>query len=376
MAKFLGFNENDAAKIMGLAAYGDAKRFESAFEEILSIDDGAPFRVNNRLMKFRVENYQGLEALFQLPKIDTASDLTPQHADVAAALQEATDRTMGSLSKHLRAITDETKLCLAGGVALNCVANAYLMRQNEFERLFVQPAAHDAGTALGAAYYIAHQMLGTGNQFEMTDCFLGPQYDDRSVLNALRAQDVSFQRMEHIDRHVASLIADGKIVGWFQGRLEFGPRALGNRSVLADPRRADIKDLLNVCVKNRETFRPFGASILAEHVPEWFHEFETDSISAEFMLIAYNVKAAVASRIPAVVHVDQTCRIQIVSRAGNPCFYRLLKEFHNITGVPLVLNTSFNDSEPIVCSPEDAIRTLKSTRLDFLAAGNYLAWSD
>jgi carbamoyltransferase len=273
--------------------------------------------------------------------------------------------------------TGLTKLSLAGGCALNSVANGKIFERTGFRDVFVQPAAGDNGTAIGAAFYVEHAVLGRPRRFVMRDAYTGPGFDDGQVAGAIEAARgngwdpaVQVRRLEdpELYRQVAADIAAGKVVGWFQGRMEFGPRALGNRSIVADPRRADMKDVLNKRIKHRETYRPFAPSVLEEKTTEIFERGEP----SPFMLMVYKVKESQRSRIPAVTHVDNTGRLQTVSAATNPRYHALISEFERQTGVPLVLNTSFNEHEPIVATPTDALNCYLKTKMDVLALGNWV----
>jgi carbamoyltransferase len=260
-------------------------------------------------------------------------------------------------------------LCFAGGVALNCVTNELIRQSGEFSDVFIPSAPHDAGTAIGAAFavYCAKQKAGPkrGNSTP----YLGPAFSRREILAAVKSAGLTARISKTPARDAAEMIAAGKIVAWFQGRMEFGPRALGNRSLLADPRRPDMRNILNQKVKHREDFRPFAPSVMAERADEWF-EIGAHTKSHEFMLFASAVKAGLRDRIPAVLHHDGTARLQLVRRESNPRFHELLSHFHQRTGVPLVVNTSFNDSEPIVCTPADAIVTFRKSGIDALFMDN------
>jgi carbamoyltransferase len=297
------------------------------------------------------------------PRRRPGEPLTPRHADIAAALQKVTDKALLDLAAALRQRTASSRLCLAGGVALNCVSNRVVQESGLFEELYIQPAAHDAGTALGAAAWLWCQRSGGDRSFVLQHPYLGPGYSDAELIAALEHSGLRYRRSADPAVEAAALIADGDVVGWFQGRMEVGPRALGNRSLLADPRRPDMREVINEKVKHRESFQPFAPAVLAERAADWFR-IPGRSRSSDFMLFAYDARPEQATRIPAVVHADGTSRIQTVRRETNPLFHRLIAEFEHRTGVPLVLNTSFNDSEPIVCSPEDALRTFGDTRID------------
>jgi carbamoyltransferase len=269
---------------------------------------------------------------------------------------------------------DTDNLCLAGGVALNCRANQILQENGPFTNVFVQPAANDAGTAVGAAYWIWHQEFNHPKADGMTSAYLGPSYAAAELEDAIKASGLKYHHSRDVIGETAQLLADGSIVGWFQGRMELGPRALGNRSLLADPRDPKMPDKINQKVKHRESFRPFGPSITEEEAPRWFQLPGNDCVPspADFMLSTYTVRPEQVRRIPAVVHCDQTSRIQIVRKHTNPAYHALLDTFGSLTGVPLLLNTSFNDSEPIVCSPTDALNTFCNTQIDCLVLGDFV----
>jgi len=263
---------------------------------------------------------------------------------------------------------------MAGGVALNSSFNGKVLPNTGFKDIYIHPAAGDAGTALGVAYYIYHQLLGRPRAYVLSAPYTGPQYGDAMIADQLDGYGVigNSYDQEELCRQTARLIADGKIVGWFQGRMEWGPRALGNRSILADPRRDDMKDMLNARIKYREKFRPFAPSVLLEATGEYFDQDYPDP----FMVKVYNVRPEKRRVIPAVTHIDGTGRLQTVDQAANPLYWQLIKEFENLTGVPIVLNTSFNENEPIVCQPKEAIECFLRTKMDALVIGNHLIRKD
>jgi carbamoyltransferase len=358
----LGFSSYDASKVMGLAAYGDPKVFRGQFESILRVGK-EDYAVNPEFLLFHPSNFAKLEAMFGPPRYD--SDLQPFHANIAAALQEATDAAVMALVRRLKRKVPFDNLCLAGGVALNCVTNEVIRQSGDFRHVFIPSAPHDAGTAVGAAYVVHCAKQKRPPQRGNATPYLGPEFKRREILAAVKAAGLKFRRSKAPAREAADMIADGKIVAWFQGRMEFGPRALGNRSLLADPRRPDMRQILNQKVKHREDFRPFAPSVMAELADEWF-DVGAHLRSHEFMLFACRVRSGLRDRIPAVVHHDGSARVQLVSRQSNPAFHDLLSCFQARTGVPLVVNTSFNDSEPIVCTPTDAIVTFRKSGIDAL----------
>ncbi|MSU74255.1 carbamoyl transferase [Candidatus Kaiserbacteria bacterium] len=374
ISKYIGFTEYDSSKIMGLAAYGNADHFYPVFQRLVTLQPEGAFTIDNEVMRFRLDDCSQLEEVFGIKKIDSPSNVRKDHEDIAAALQKITDDIVIHIATFLKERTGSKNLCLAGGVALNCVSNGRIMNSGLYKSIYVQPAANDAGTALGAAFHIWNEVLGHKRSFVMRHAYWGPEYSDAEILSALKQKKVAhYRKARDIAKEVAALLADGNIIGWFQGRAEWGPRALGDRSLLADPRRTDMKMILNERIKRREHFRPFAPSILENQADTWLvMPKNCTSISNESMVINFDVKKAMQKKIPAVTHVDGTSRAQLVSKKGNPLYYKLISNFYKQTGVPLVLNTSFNDNEPIVNSPNDAIATFLRTKMDYLAIGNYL----
>ena len=376
---FLGFRRNhDECKVMGLASYGDPTVFRSAFDSLVDVtDEGFTFDLDK--LRFRHEkDFSGLTPLFGAPRFPGEELEYEQnkgrHANIAASLQEVTDKAFISLARRCQRETDTDKLCIAGGVALNCVANGVVAREGIFDDIWIQPAAHDAGTALGAAYELYHR-YSDNEAPKGTSVYLGPSYDKDECWQAIekfRLTETQVEIKDSIEESVAKLVAEGNVVAWFQGALEWGPRALGNRSILADPRNKEMRDIINQRVKHREDFRPFCPSVLSEEADQWFDFGGSPVHAAEYMLVAYPTHPEKAKTIPSVVHIDGTSRIQLVCKEVAPQYHRLISAFRDLTGVPIVLNTSFNDREPIVCTPEDAIRCFLVTEIDYLALGPYL----
>lgn len=364
MSTHLGFSHYDASKVMGLAAYGNPEVFRREFQSALRVgkDD---YAVSPEFLGFNSNKFAKLDALFGPPRY-MDSEILPRHADIAAALQEATNAAVMALVRRLKRKVPFDKLCLAGGVALNCVTNELVRQSREFSDVFIPSAPHDAGTAIGAALVVHCAKQKSPPERGNSTPYLGPAFNRREILAAVKSAGLTPRRSKSPARDAADMIADGKIVAWFQGRMEFGPRALGNRSLLADPRRPDMRHILNQMVKHREDFRPFAPSVMAERADEWFDIGGTHSTSHEFMLFACGVKPERRDRIPAVVHRDGSARVQLVRRESNPDFHELISCFFARTGVPLVINTSFNDSEPIVCTPTDAIVTFRKSGIDAL----------
>jgi carbamoyltransferase len=381
--QYLGFHKyGDEYKMMGLSAYGEP-RYSREIAELIDTRDGR-FRLDlNRLIDVskdgemtwdRGEPRQGLifsQNLVEMfgPARTPRSEIEPRHADMAASVQTVLERNYLALLNYVARVTRQKRVCLAGGVALNCVANGMILEKTQFQDVYVQPAAHDGGTSIGAALYVQHQTLRRPRSFVMRHVYYGPEYSEAEMRAELDASGVVYRRLQtpELVDEVAREIANGKIAGWFQGRMEFGPRALGNRSILADPRRADMKDVLNTRIKYREPFRPFCPSILAEATGEYF---EIDHPSP-FMVMAYKIKPSKRSAIPAVTHGDGTGRLQTVERDVNPLYWQLIKKFDDLTGVPVLLNTSFNENEPIVNTPREGLDCFLRTQMDVFAMGPF-----
>lgn len=361
LSQYSGFSEYDACKTMGLAAYGDPARFRDAMSALFTRYSDGVYHIDAEVARFRLDDFAPLENLFGPARYD-GQDLCQHHYDVAAALQEATSEAMLILSRRAAQVAGSNRLCLAGGVALNCVCNAAINREGGFDDIYIPPAPHDAGTAVGAALQAWHARHGMPAQVTQS-AFLGPSFGDEACDDAIDEQRLDPEDTDGMVEAVVDLLCEGKIVGWFQGQMEFGPRALGNRSLVADPRRADMRDIINRKVKHREDFRPFAPSVLKEEAAKWF-DIGPMTVSHGYMLYTVPVRPEFAALIPAVLHVDGTARVQIVDRQDNPVYHRLISAFAERTGVPMLLNTSFNDSEPIVCSPRDALATFTKTSID------------
>ncbi|MFN7971588.1 MAG: carbamoyltransferase N-terminal domain-containing protein [Acidobacteriota bacterium] len=369
----LGFEVNEGeGKVMGLAPYGTA-RMKKDFAEVLHVGTDGSFVLDMSYFAFLEKLWMGsakLEKLFG-PARKPGEPLTEHHKDLAASLQATLEDAALALAQAAFRATGSKKLCLAGGVALNCVANGRIAKEGPFEELFVQPASGDDGGALGAALYASYVDLGLPRQDPPGTASLGPEYGADEIALICRAYGVPSRRLtaDEIVRETADLIAGEKIVGWFQGRMEFGPRALGNRSILATPKRADMKDVLNARVKHREEFRPYAPAIPIESAPDYFDLRQ----QSPYMLLAVAVHPERRAEIPAVTHVDGTARVQTVNEAEHPLYYRLLKELGRITGTPVVLDTSFNvKGEPVVCAPEHALDCFLGTEIDALVLGDHL----
>ena len=369
---WLGFHPNaDEGKVMGLAPYG-TDRYLPVMRDLVRLEPGGLFRVNLRWFAYHLEGSVPWSRRFQErfgPPRVPESEITDHHQDVAFGVQAVTEEAALHMACALHQLTGQTNLALAGGVALNSVMNARLLAETPFEHIYIQPAAGDAGNALGAALHVWHEVLGRPRRWRMEHAFFGPEYVDGDFKELLTSRKLAFREVADPPSEAADLLSRSKIVGWFQGRAEVGPRALGARSILADPRRAEMKDIVNAEVKHREGFRPFAPSVLDEKGPEYFDGYYPNP----FMLLVLPIKHEKLAVIPAVTHVDGTGRLQSVDRRGNPVFHRLIQEFERRTGVPVVLNTSFNlRGEPIVHRPEEALADYLNTGMDALFLGNYL----
>jgi carbamoyltransferase len=372
VTKYLGFGRFEEGTVMALAATG-CPTYAAKFRELIHLKSDGQFSIN---LDFVSYNTHGLIRPFKRIFTDTFGPprrpdepIADRHRDLAYALQSTVEATILHIVRALSRSCPSRDLCLSGGVALNCVANARILSDSDYKSIWVPPCASDSGAPLGSALWHYHQTLGHPRGFELTHPFYGLAYSDSEITSALRHAGLTPQRMSEHDlvSRVARDLAEGKIVGWFQGRFEMGPRALGNRSILADARNGAIRDQLNTRVKNREAFRPFAPAVLVERVSEFFEINQSDP----FMAIAPRVRADKTHLIPAAVHVDGTARIQTVDRAVNPRFYGVIEEFAKLTKIPVILNTSFNQREPMVARPEDAISCYLRTGTDVLVLGDF-----
>ncbi|MHB2024065.1 MAG: carbamoyltransferase family protein [Mycobacteriales bacterium] len=372
LTTFLGFQANsDEGKVMGLAPYG-SDRFAHDLRRLVRLRCDGRFRIDLRYFGWQREAAAvsgRFTARYGPPRVPE-TELTARDKDLAYAIQDLLEAAALHVARGLRSRCGSANLCLSGGVALNSVMNQRLLDEAGFEQIFVQPAASDAGNALGAALWVWHQVMGRPRAWSMHHAYWGHVHSDTDYIQALDAAGLGYRRVSDPAATAAQLIADGRVVGWFQGRAEVGPRALGARSILADPRRAEMRDIVNDRVKRREWFRPFAPSVLHEHGAEYFDGYRL----TPFMLLVQPVRADKRQAVPAITHVDGTARPQSVLAETNPLFHRLIDEFNRRTGVPLVLNTSFNlRGEPIVHSPADAIADYQRSAMDALFLGPYLA---
>lgn len=371
---FLGFRPNSAEyKVMGLAPYG-TPRFLNEMRRLIDIKQDGSFALNldyfthDRNLAFY--NERVFARIFGFPRRDPDAPIEQHHKDLAMSLQRITEEVVLNAARHIHEETGLTDLCLAGGVALNCVANGRIIKETPIKRIFVQPAAGDAGGALGAALIVWIKSFNKKRAFTWEHCFWGPTYDDERIKYLLEREHIPHRHLTRAEllEEVARLIEQNAVIGWFQGHAEWGPRALGNRSIIADARRAENKDRVNLKIKFRESFRPFAPSVLEERASEYF---DIDSPSP-YMLITAQVKPD-KRHIPAVTHCDGSARMQTVNRKSNPLYYDLLKTFEQRTGCPVIINTSFNvRGEPIVLTPEDAWHCFLNTKMDYLVMGSFI----
>jgi carbamoyltransferase len=393
MTQYLGFpNYGDEYKVMGLAAYGKP-RYIDQMRKIVNLEKNGRFSINLIFFRFHKEKSsfewssgspffenlfsEKLETLLG-PKREPGTFISQYHKDIASSVQAMYEEAFFHILNHLHQSCRIDNLSLAGGCAMNSVANGKITKKTPFKKVYIQAAAGDAGGAIGAAFYVWHQRLGNKRSFAMDHAFWGPHFSSHEIESlfelrkeANRLQQYKTERLRNkneLCERTASALADGKVVGWFQGRTEWGPRALGNRSILCDPRRSDMRDILNRKIKRRESFRPFAPSILSEKTKEWF---ETDQ-DVPFMMQVYQVRKEKSHLIPAVTHVDGSGRLQTVHRETNSRYYHLIECFYRLSGIPIVLNTSFNENEPIVCKPEEAIDCFLRTKMDMLVLEDWI----
>jgi carbamoyltransferase len=396
---YTGFKVNSGEyKVMGLAPYGEGKYTKLIMDELIDIKEDGSFRVNMEYFNYAAGltmTNAKFHKLFGGPPRVPESKLTQKEMDLARSVQEVTEEIVMRIGRHVHKITGLKNLCLAGGVALNCVANGKLLKEGPFEKIWIQPASGDAGGALGAALGVWHQYLGNERIVNKNDSqkgsFLGPEFSDEEIKNFLDRKELPYRRFENNETaaSVADLLAQEKIVGWFQGRMEFGPRALGARSIIGDARSPKMQAMMNIKIKFREGFRPFAPSVIAERAGDYF---ELDEASP-YMLLTADVKKerriemkeeerklwgidklnVLRSDIPAVTHVDYSARIQTVHKETNPLYHEVISEFDRKYSCGVIVNTSFNvRGEPIVCTPEDAYRCFMRTDIDYLVLGSYL----
>jgi len=394
---FTGFRVNSGEyKLMGLAPYGNPVYVDIIKEKLIDLKDDGSFKMNMQYFNFAAGltmTNRKFATLFGGPPRKPESEITQREMDIARSIQEVSEEILLKMVNHVYNLTNKTNLVLAGGVALNCVGNGRILREGPFENIWIQPAAGDAGGALGAALFTWHQYLDQAREPQskrdsQRGSYLGPDFSDIEIKAYLDSKQIPYHHFEDSDlfSSVAQLIADEKVIGWFQGRMEFGPRALGNRSIIGDARSPEMQSTMNLKIKYRESFRPFAPSVLSEKVADVF-DLEDES---PYMLLVAQVKKELwldmdkdrsglsminspRSTVPAITHVDQSARIQTVSPIDNPRYHALISSFYELTGSPVIINTSFNvRGEPIVCTPEEAFTCFMRTEMDHLVLGNYI----
>lgn len=368
---YLGFEALEGeGKIMGLAGYGKPIYLDK-LKQLVNVKEDGSFHIDQSYFGFNKGSRMFSRKFVKLfgKEREYGSELTQHYNDMAASLQKFTEDTLILIARNLYKETKKDCLCMGGGLFLNCVANEKILENTDFKEVFIQPAAGDSGGSLGAAMYVYNCLLNNPRKFVFENAYLGNEYTDSEIKKALVSKNIEFKEMteEQMLKFISNRIAQNKIVGWFQGRMEFGPRALGCRSILASPCHPDMKDMLNNRVKHRESFRPYAPAILEEQVTQYFKAKQF----SPFMLLSADVLEEKKKVIPAVTHIDGTARVQIVNKDVNPKFYKLIQAFETITGIPILINTSFNlKGEPVVCAPEDAIKDYLNTEMDCLVMGN------
>jgi carbamoyltransferase len=371
---YLGFKVNSAEyKVMGLAPYGKPVHFERIMKDMVHLNQDGSFKLDMKYFSYdyglRMTN-QAFDEFFGGPPRKPEAWMNEREFDIAASIQKVCEEVVLTMVRYIHKETGLSNLCMAGGVALNCVANGRVLRETPVKKLFVQPAAGDAGGAVGVAHYLYNTIDKKPRGPAWSHAYLGPAYSDAEIADWLGKAGAVFETLAdaELTRETARRISEGEVVGWFQGRMEFGPRALGGRSILADPRDPKMRDILNMKIKFREGFRPFAPSVLSDRCAEWF-ELDAES---PYMLLVAPVREDKRT-IPSVTHVDHSARIQTVTRETSPLYYDLIAEFGRITGVPVVINTSFNvRGEPIVCTPGDAYLCFMRTNMDYLVLGHHV----
>jgi len=369
---YLGFDANGGeGKTMGLAGYGEPVYIDK-FKEIVKIKDDGSFHIDQSYFGFnkgsRMYSNKFIKTFGEPKKKD--EEFNKRHWDIAASAQRLVEDIILTIINHIHKETKLDKLCLAGGVSLNCVTNQRILEETPFKEVFIQPAAGDAGGALGVAACIYYSFLNNKRSFVMHDAYTGPEFTDEQMKRSLLNANMKFKRYDEdeLTKYIAQKIYENYTIGWFQGRMEYGPRALGNRSILGNPGSNEMKDILNTKIKKREPFRPFAPIVLEEKANEYFEMYG----SSPFMLLAPRVREEKKNIIPAVTHTDGTARVQTISKQSNPLVWKLISEFEKISGIPVIINTSFNRQEPIVCTPDEAISCYNRTKMDYLVLGNYV----
>ena len=385
---YLGFSVNNSEyKVMGLAAYGDMNRETNPYYErlrsVIDLKEDGSYRLNMLYFVYHYKDRMPSKKLEQLlggptPKWGVEAKIDQRAKDIAAALQLVTEDVLIKIFNHVHKETGVDTVVYAGGVALNSAFNGKILKKTPFKSIWIQPNSSDGGTSMGAALFVHHHILGNERREDFRTSYLGPAFRDEEIKDFLDGNGIKYSHLGSDDvltQHVAKLLAENNVIGWFQGGMEWGPRALGSRSILANPANPDAQALLNEKVKHREKFRPFAPVVTAEDAPKYFECDDPLPKPADYMLMVYPIKEEYRSKIPAVTHIDGSGRLQTIRKEQNPLYYDLLKEMEKLSGLPILINTSFNiRGEPIVCTPYDAYRCMMGTQIDCLVMGKYPIW--
>jgi len=377
---YLGFTVNNSEyKVMGLSPYGNPEIYYEKFRKLVDIKEDGSFRLNMKYFDFHYKMRMPSKKMCELfggPIREKEGELTQRHKDIAAALQRIYEEILFKMLNHLYKETKTYNLVIAGGCALNSVANGKILSNTPFKDIYIQPAAGDGGNSVGAALFCYHQILNKNKRNIQNIAYLGPDFDDNHIKNFLESNSISYYKFndrKELIRKTAELIYNNNVVGWFQGRMEFGPRALGARSILSNPCNPNMQEILNLKVKHREKFRPFAPVVCEDDALKYFECDNPIPLPTDFMLMVYPIKKEYHKKIPAVTHVDGSGRLQTIRRYQNPDYYGLIKEFGRLSDIPILINTSFNiRGEPIVCTPKDAYKCMMGTGIDYLVIGDFL----
>ncbi len=377
---YLGFSVNNSEyKVMGLSPYGNPDKYYHRFKKLLDVKEDGSFRLNMKYFDFYYKPWmpsKKLCQLFGMPVREKEGVLTQDHKDLSASLQKVTEEVLFKILNHVHKVTGIDNLCLSGGVALNSVANGKILKNTPFKKIYIQPAAGDGGNSIGCALFCYHQILNKKQRDVQQTAFFGPSFNDTFIKEFLDSHFIKYTRMKNsreLVKKVAKLINQDNVIGWFQGRMEWGPRALGSRSILSNPSNPDMQAILNEKVKHREKFRPFAPVVCEDDALKYFDCDDPIPLPTDFMLMVYPIRKEYHKKIPSVTHVDGSGRLQTIRRFQNPLYYDLIKEFGKLSKIPILINTSFNiRGEPIVCVPKDAYRCMMGTGIDYLIMGSFL----
>jgi len=373
----LGFSVNNSEyKVMGLSAYGEPEYYD-AFKKVVDVKDDGSYKLDMSYFTYHYKTRMpSRKFLKEFGPVREGEEINKRHKNIAASLQKVSEEVIFKVLNQAYKETKQKNLCMAGGVSLNSVANGKILKKTPFKDLYILPAAGDGGTSVGAAFYSYNTLFGNKREYVLDSAFLGPGFSDKEVKSYLDENEIvysSFKDNKDMIEKTADLLYGDNIVGWFQGRMEFGPRALGSRSILANPSNTDMQNILNLKVKHREKFRPFAPVVPREDAKKYFETDPEIPLPTDFMLLVYPIKKEYHAKLPAITHVDGSGRLQTITKSANPDYYSLIKEFEKRSGFPILINTSFNiRGEPIVCTPEDAYRCVMGTGIDYLVMNNFL----